>query len=372
MDKSLRFFSFDFQIRIFIMKTDEEWMNIALKEAVKAEGCTSPNPLVGAVLVKNGVELGKGYHHKAGQLHAEREALADAYSRHSKDDLIGATIYVTLEPCSTKGKTPPCVSGIIDAGIKKVVYGAVDLNPAHRGVADKILAEHGIGVISGVERETCELLLRPFHKRITQGLPWVIAKTAMSLDGKITRPFGESQWLTSPEAREVVHQLRAKVDAIVVGGRTVRKDNPKLTLRGEGLLADKIQPYRVVLTHAGRSKLPDEAHIFNDEFKERTIVMEDIPMPEVLKHLAELGCNSVLLECGGRLMSEFVDQDLIDEYAIFYAPMVTGGEDLGFGGVGIAESEKAQKLKEIQYTKIGNDILVQGVVKREEEFCCLD
>ncbi len=346
------------------MECDSTWMQIALSEARKAEGCTSPNPLVGAVIVRDGKELGRGFHSQAGQWHAEREAIANARERFDMSVLKGATLYVTLEPCSTEGRTPSCTSAILEAGISKVIYGSMDPNPAHVGAADRLLKEHGIEVKSGVEQLACDRLLRPFRKSMTTGLPWVIGKTAMSLDGKITRPPGESQWLTSEKSREIVQHLRLRADAIVVGGRTVRKDNPRLTLRGIDIPKNKQQPYRVVLTNRSRANLPKDAHLFSDTYADRTLVYEDKPMLEVLKSLTELGCQTVLLECGGRLMGEFVDQDLIDEYAIFYAPLVTGGSDTGFAGHGVQKADIATKLEEISYTKIDNDVLVQGIVKR--------
>ena len=346
------------------MERDSIWMRIALKEAQRAEGCTSPNPLVGAVIVRDGKELGRGFHAQAGQWHAEREAIANAKERFGAPALEGATLYVTLEPCSTQGRTPSCTSAILEAGISKVIYGSVDPNPAHAGAADRLLADHGIEVVSGVEQIACDRLLRPFRKSITAGLPWVIAKTAMSLDGKITRPPGESQWLSSEKSREIVQHLRLRADAIIVGGRTVRKDNPRLTLRGIDIPKNKKQPYRVVLTNRSRTNLPKDAHLFCDAHTDRTLVYEDKTMLEVLESLSRLGCQTVLLECGGRLMGEFVDQALIDEYAIFYAPLVTGGSDIGFGGHGVETADIATKLEEISYTKIDNDLLVQGIVKR--------
>ncbi|MFC4992251.1 bifunctional diaminohydroxyphosphoribosylaminopyrimidine deaminase/5-amino-6-(5-phosphoribosylamino)uracil reductase RibD [Rubritalea tangerina] len=341
---------------------DEKWMWRALELAWQGVGLTSPNPAVGAVIVKEGVELGAGFHRKAGLPHAEREAIADALTRHSLASLKGATIYVTLEPCSTRGKTPACTDGIIEHGFSKVVYGAVDPNPDHAGVADSILKQAGIAVVSGVLKEACERVLRPFAKRITTGVPWVIAKTAMSLDGRITRPPSEGQWLTNPDSRAIVHQLRASVDAILVGGKTVRRDNPRLTLRGEAASVEKPQPWRVVLSHSGRQSLPQDYHLFSDDFRDRTLVFEDEPLEAVLRKLAEKGCNSVLLECGGRLMRQFAEAELIDEYFLFYAPIITGGEDFGFG-LG-QHFHASAELLEVQSQSIGQDTLIRGVVKR--------
>lgn len=340
----------------------EQWMRRAIEEGEKGIGLTSPNPAVGAVVVKNGVELGSGWHKKAGRPHAEREAIADVVEKHGAAALSGATIYVTLEPCSTKGRTAACTDGILDFGITTVVYGAVDPNPDHAGAADSLLREKGIEVIAGVLKEECENLLRSFSKRVLTGMPWVVAKTAMSLDGRITRPAHEGQWLTSPESREIVHQIRASVDAILVGGTTVRRDNPRLTLRGESVPEGKEQPWRVVLTKSGKDSLPKEADLFQDEYKNRTLVYENKQIKEVLEDLAERGCNRVMLECGGLLMRQFAEANLIDEYQIFFAPLVTGGEDFGFGLGG--HFKQSIELKNVTSKSIENDILISGLVSK--------
>ncbi|MEY4242774.1 MAG: bifunctional diaminohydroxyphosphoribosylaminopyrimidine, partial [Verrucomicrobiota bacterium] len=206
------------------MNEDEKWMDRALEEARKGVGKTAPNPPVGAVIVKNGVLLGRGWHRAAGRPHAEREALADAERSHGSEAVRGATIYITLEPCSTQGRTPPCTQGLMDAGIRRVVYACRDENPAHAGRADELLTKAGIEVLAGVRGEAAERLLRPFFKVRKTGLPWVIWKTAMSLDGRVTRPPGEGQWLTSADSRSDVHRLRSTVDAILTSGETVRRD----------------------------------------------------------------------------------------------------------------------------------------------------
>ena len=243
--------------------TDEEWMKLALEEARKGVGKTAPNPPVGAVIVRDGEVLGKGWHRAAGQPHAEREALADAGNL----DLRDATIYVTLEPCSTHGRTPPCTDGIIAAGISRVVYACVDRNPDHAGRADALLRAAGIEVVSGVLAEEAGKILRPFFKVRETGLPWVIWKSAMSLDGRITRPPGEGQWLTGAEARTDVQQLRATVDTMLTSGETVRRDNPALTIRVPELLAGRSQPWRVVFSDRPES-LDHDAAVFSDEWRD--------------------------------------------------------------------------------------------------------
>lgn len=338
------------------MMSDEYFMQLAIAEAQKGIGLTSPNPPVGAVIVKDGEVISKGWHRKAGGPHAEREAIRDA------GDLTGATIYVTLEPCSTKGRTAACTDAIIEEKFGRVVYGARDVNPDHAGAADEILKSAGIKVVSGVLKEECEQLIRGFGKRMIKGLPWVIAKSAMSLDGRITRPEGEGQWLTGAEARAEAHEIRAEVDAIIVGGKTVRRDNPGLTVRGDAHKAEKEQPWRVVLTQSGKKNLPLEAAVFTDEFKDRTLVHEDMSLEDSLRELAELGCNTVLLECGGVLMRQFLEQNLVDEVAVFFAPMLTGGGDFGFG-VG-EHLQKSLALEKIQVKQLGDDVLFRGVVRR--------
>ena len=341
------------------MMSDEHFIQLAIAVAQKGVGLTSPNPPVGAVIVRDGEVISEGWHATAGGPHAEREAIKNAGKG---VDLTGATIYVTLEPCSTRGRTGACTDAIIEGKFSRVVYGARDVNPAHAGAADEILKSAGIEVVSGVLEEECEFLIRGFSKRVESGLPWVIAKTAMSLDGRITRPEGEGQWLTGAEARAEAHQIRAEVDAIVVGGKTVRRDDPGLTVRGDAVREEKIQPWRVVLTQSGKKNLPVESKIFTDEYKERTLVYEDVSLEESLQKLGELGCNTVLLECGGVLMRQFMEQGLVDEVAVFFAPMLTGGGDFGFG-VG-AHLQKSLAVEKLEVKQLGEDVLFRGVLKR--------
>lgn len=340
----------------------EQWMQLAIEQALLAKGLTSPNPIVGAVIIKNGKLLGKGYHHKAGEPHAERIALANARASFSDEQIAGSSVYITLEPCSTSGKTPPCTTAIIEANMAEVIYGSTDPNPEHQGAALKLLEKKGIKVSFGILQAECDALIQDFSHRMITGKPWVIAKTAMSLDGQITRPPGESQWLTSPESRERVHKLRSEVDAIIIGGRTLRKDNPSLTIRGKHALPSKSQPYRAVISHSGRSELPQDLNVFTDAFKDRTIIYQDTPFTEILTDLAYKGCNSILLECGGGLMGQWFDQGLVNECYFFLAPIVTGGKDLAVAGEGFSSNESALRLKDISYTKIHNDVLAHGIV----------
>ncbi len=340
------------------MESDDRiWMNLALEEARKGIGKTAPNPPVGAVIVKDGILLGKGWHRAAGQPHAEREALADA----TGSDVRGATIYVTLEPCSTHGRTPPCTAGIIEAGISRVVYACVDRNPDHAGRADKLLVAAGIEVTSGVCREEAEQLLRPFFKVREAGLPWVIWKTAMSLDGRITRPPGEGQWLTGELARADVQQLRSTVDAILTSGETVRRDTPALTIRVPELLEGRPQPWRVVATdHPG--SMPMDAPLFSDEWRDRTLIRPRGDMAGTLRRLAgEQGALTVMVEAGGVFSAALFEAGLIDEVVVYYAPMLCGGPLPGLAGSGLEES---LRLKEIDFNQLGDDVRVRGIVKR--------
>lgn len=342
------------------MNDDEKWMKLAMKEAEKGVGLTSPNPAVGAVIVKEGKLLGKGWHRCAGQPHAEREAIADVCRKYLPEVMKGATIYVTLEPCSTHGRTPPCTQGILEAGIGRVVYGAEDPNPEHVGAAKTMLESAGVIVTVGVENDACLALIRGFTKVQQTGLPWVLVKSAISLDGKITRPSGEGQWLTCPASRELVQRLRFESDAIITGGNTLRKDNPALTLRSPDL-PPKNQPWRMVMTRGKAEDLLQDSQLFTDAYADRTLVQEGGDLRRGLKRLAELGCNSVMVEAGGTLMAAFLEAGLVDEVAIFYAPMLTGGPDFGFG-----ELSKNVALIDQKFCRIGDDVLLRAQVSKLE------
>lgn len=306
-------------------KSDHYWMSEALALAQKAKGMTSPNPCVGAILVRNQQLLGKGYHRKAGGPHAEVLAVRDA--RRKGFEIKGATLYVTLEPCSTHGRTPPCSDLIIREKISRVVIGAVDPNPAHQGGGFQILKRHGIQVKVGVLKEECEFLNRDFNHWMRHQTPWVTLKSAMSYDGRITRPLGESSWLTSPEARIKGHELRGESDAILIGGETLRKDNPALTVRHPAYKT-KIQPWRVVVTQGGG--VPKSSHLLCDLHRERTLVYRKQSLLAVLKDLGKRGVMNLLVEGGGKVHSSFLKENLANEVALFWAPLITGTVNLGF------------------------------------------
>jgi len=336
-------------------------MTLAIAEACKGVGRTAPNPPVGALIVKNGLLLGSGWHRAAGQPHAEREALAAATIAHGAAALCGATAYVTLEPCSTHGRTPPCTAAIIAAGISRVVYACVDLNPQHTGRANEILRSAGIEVSCGVGADAVAPLLRPFFKVRTTGLPWLIWKTAMSLDGRITRPPGEGQWLTGEAARADVQHLRSTVDAILTSGETVRRDLPALTVRMPGLLEGRLQPWRVVATNHPTS-LPLHAPLFSDAWRERTLIRPGTDLSELLRALArEQGVLSILAEAGGKFSAALFEAGLVDEVVIYLAPRVCGG---GVPALAAATLCASLEVADIQLSQLGDDLRLRGVIRK--------
>lgn len=341
--------------------TDETWMELALAEARKGVGRTAPNPPVGAVIVKDGELLGSGWHRQAGLAHAEVEAISAAERAFGAERAKGATAYVTLEPCSTTGRTPACTSGLIAAGISRVVYACEDPNPSHAGAADAILREAGIEATGGVLRDRCAEILRPFSKVQRSGLPWVVWKCAMSLDGKITRPPGEGQWLSGEESRADVQRLRSEVDAILTSGETVRRDRPALTIRVPELLEGRTQPWRIVVTDRPET-MPADAALFTDGWKDRTLIREPGEIDFVLRNLVkEQGVLSVMLEAGGKFSAAMIRAGLVDEAVIYYAPMLCGGAVPALAGEEFPESVK---LEDITWKTFGDDLRIRGLVTK--------
>lgn len=331
-------------------------MHLALDQAQRGVGLTSPNPPVGAVIVAQGRVIGQGYHRKAGGPHAEVEAIRDAQQSNPKL-LAGSTIYVTLEPCSTHGRTPPCTEAVKAAGMRRVVYGASDPNPAHAGRCDDIFFRSRIEVTAGVLEAECRALIRPFAKWITTRVPYVIAKAGQSLDGRITRPAGEGQWITNDAARAHGRRLRARVDAIIVGAETVRQDNPRLTLRdGGGNGNGKEQPWRVVLTRSG--EIPPQSHLLTDEFKDRTLIMPGMDLPEVLAQLGRHEVVSVLIEGGGIILGQAFREKLVDEVYWYVAPRFCGGGRPSIAGPALPASVE---LKDVTVRTMGDNVLFHGV-----------
>lgn len=339
---------------------DFKWMQEALSEARKGVGLTSPNPPVGSIVVKNGVKISSGWHRLAGKAHAEKEALSSL----SNEEAQNSTIYVTLEPCSTEGRTGSCTAALIAAGVARVVYAMDDPNPNHVGRSRALLEKEGISVTSGILAEEAKHLIRGFAMVQQSKRPWIIAKTAISLDGRITRLPEESQWLTSPEAREEVQLLRAEVDVIITSGETVRQDNPALTLRNTTITEKKEQPLRVVMTR-GVDEFTN-FQILQDSHREKTVIERNKTPKQVLEKLAHQGYCSALLECGGELMGQFLDDELIDEFMIFYAPMLTGGPKSGLAGRGAQNLKERFSFKKTTLRQIGPDLLLRGIVNRDD------
>ena len=332
-------------------ETDEKFMRAALTEARKGLGLTSPNPAVGAVLVSKNRILSRGHHRRAGAAHAEIDCLTKVRGKLPRD----ATLYVTLEPCSTIGRTGACTNAIVESGVRKVIVGALDPNPKHSGRGITKLEKAGLKVRVGVMGQECTELNESFNKWIQTGIPFVVAKCGMSLDGRLTAPPPEGRWLTSPMARRHAQCLRARVDAILVGAETIRADNPRLTVRGH---SGAKQPRRIVVTRSG--KLPRGSRIFSDRFAERTSVYGDIELAELLRELGAQEVTSILIEGGGNVLGQALEQRLIDKIQVYAAPVFTGGPTIAFGGPGADSTKHAARLHRVRYEKIGADICVTG------------
>lgn len=338
-----------------------KFMRLALQEAAKGCGATSPNPAVGALIVREGTLLASGWHRRAGLPHAEIEAI-----RALPDPALarGATLYVTLEPCSSHGRTPPCTDAILAAGFKRIVVGSVDPHPKHAGCGLDILRNHGVEVVTGVLESECLHLNRAFFKWITSKRPWVVAKAAVSLDGRLTRPPGEGQWLTGQAARQDAHRLRAESDAILIGSGTLRADNPSLTIREVPIPEGKLQPWRVVVTR-GTTQLPKEALLFNDEHRDRTLVFHGTPLKEVLRELGEkYSATSVLVEGGGAILGSLFEENLADEACFYVAPLICGPSGIPIGGMENGAPHPSLHLRDIEYKQLGPDLRVSGRIQR--------
>jgi diaminohydroxyphosphoribosylaminopyrimidine deaminase/5-amino-6-(5-phosphoribosylamino)uracil reductase len=333
---------------------DERFMRGALKEAKKAQGQTSPNPAVGAVLVVDNRIVAKGRHRGAGHDHAEVECLRNFAAAVPAR----ATLYVTLEPCSTVGRTAPCTNAILKSGVRHVVIGAVDVNPRHSGKGIVRLRAAGVKVREGVLAEECARLNEAFNKWIVSRQPFVIAKCGMSLDGRLTRPPGESRWITGPSARHHAHELRGRVDAILVGAETVRVDNPRLTVRG---VRGARQPWRVVLTRS--VNLPPRARLFSGQLAERTLIYKGKSLTSVLKDLGKRSVTSVLIEGGGEVLGQALDARLIDKVQIYLGPILTGGPVIAFPGRGARSTSNAVQLSDVSYRRIGENVCVTAYPK---------
>ncbi|MEN8139648.1 MAG: bifunctional diaminohydroxyphosphoribosylaminopyrimidine deaminase/5-amino-6-(5-phosphoribosylamino)uracil reductase RibD [Thermodesulfobacteriota bacterium] len=361
--------------------SDLPFMRLALREARKGLGRTSPNPCVGAVVVKDGQVIATGYHKKAGTPHAEVHALGRA-----GEAAAGATIYVSLEPCNHTGKTPPCTKAIIASGIKRVVVGMVDPNPLVAGSGCRYLESQGVEVAGEVLASKCRALNRPFLKHISTGLPWVVMKAGCSLDGKIAVADGRCAFITGPESRQEVHRLRDRLDAILVGVETAINDDPSLTTRlkrGKGR-----DPVRVVLD--SQLRLPENAQMLNQDSAAPTwlfcgpdaprqrrqaleaagakvLVVERGPgggldLEQVLARLGENQLNSLLVEGGSGVHTSFLSQGLVDQVSLFLAPLFLGQESIPLvGALAIEDVAQGRRLQLERVKRFGSDVLLEGL-----------
>lgn len=359
------------------IEQDRHYMRMALRLALKAAGRTSPNPMVGAVLVKQGEVVATGYHKVAGDDHAEIVALKRAGDRAK-----GATLYINLEPCSHHGRTPPCTTSLIRAGIRVVVAGLKDPNPLVRGRGLRQLRRAGIEARVGVLEQQCRVLNEAFAKYITRGLPFVMLKLAASLDGKIAAASGKARWISSEESRRVVHRLRNQVDAVLVGAGTVVTDDPQLTCR---ILGGR-NPWRVVLD--ARLRIPLSAKLLGLRDPQKTIIvtslsaaerkiraLEDlgvqvwrlearngrIPWLPCLKKLSATGIISVMIEGGAITAAWALQEKIVDKLLFFYAPKILGGEGrVMIDGLDVMRVRDALSVHDLQVKKTGADVLVSG------------
>lgn len=361
---------------------DIDYMKKAISLAKRGEGFVNPNPMVGAVIVKDNEIIGEGYHKIYGDLHAERNALANCIK-----SPVDSTIYVTLEPCCHYGKTPPCTEAIIKSGIKKVVIGSFDPNPMVAGKGIQCLKKAGIEVVEGFMKEECDEINEVFFHYITKKIPYVVMKYAMTMDGKIATSTGESKWITGEKARKNVHELRHKYSGIMVGVGTVIKDNPMLNCR----LDNMKNPIRIICDTNLRT--PIESNIVTTSKEIETIIAtssneesllklykdkgcrivkvskkdEVLDLKELMNKLGELNIDSILLEGGGTLNWSALNSGIVNKVQVYIAPKIFGGKNAKtpVEGLGIKEISKEIKLKNKVIKNIGDDILIESEVINE-------
>lgn len=369
---------------------DIKYMRRALRLGEKGLGYTTPNPAVGAVVARQGVILGEGWHQKAGTPHAEVHAL-----RAAGDAARGADMYVTLEPCNHTGRTPPCTHAILQTGIRRVVIGTLDPNPKVTGGGTEFLRDKGIEVETECLREECRLLIAPFTKHILTGMPWVRSKVACSLDGRTATRTGHSKWITNQQARRSGHRLREISDAILVGKGTIVADDPQLTCRKGGKSGR--DPIRVVLD--SRLSVDPSSRICRLESSAPTVIIGvegkstdehrqaleasgakvwfapadgqgRVNIEYALRMLGDFGAQSLLVEGGATVNGAFWDQAFVDEAFFYYAPMVIGGKDAlpAIGGSGAADVGRATRLSKIQHRKLGDNWQISGLITNIDSF----
>ena len=362
-------------------KSHEKYMRMALRQARKGLGRTSPNPAVGAVVVRDGKVIASGYHKRAGANHAEVEALNKIGGKGRKGDVL----YITLEPCNHQGRTPPCTEAILKSGIKRVIVGMEDPNPKVSGGGSEFLKEKGVEVSSGILESACRHLNEIFIKNVLTGRPFVVAKSALTLDGWAATSTGDSWWITNEKSRQFVHRLRDRVDGVMVGVGTVLTDDPSLTTRlkhGKGR-----DPARIIVdTHL---RTPESAKVLNDDSNAMTLIavgegvdrgkierikkkgvstlvcptMDDrIDLVALLDVLVKKGVTSILVEGGATLMGSMIREKLIDKYYVFQAPKILGGND-GIpmaNGPGPKRIKECLSLRDIRTRKFGSDVMIRG------------
>jgi diaminohydroxyphosphoribosylaminopyrimidine deaminase / 5-amino-6-(5-phosphoribosylamino)uracil reductase len=359
------------------LSQDEKFVRLACRLARKAAGRTSPNPQVGAVLVKRGRIVGTGYHRYAGGDHAEIAALKRAGEQARR-----ATLYITLEPCSHHGRTPPCTGALIRAGIKEVVCGTRDPNPLVAGKGFRQLRRAGIQVRVGILEDECRALIEAFSKFITRRLPFVTLKLAATLDGRIAASGGDARWISGAESRATVHRLRSEVDAVIVGIGTVTADDPQLTCR----MAGGRNPRRVILD--SRLKIPLSAKLLRLPDAEKTIIATGVNAPAarvralqargvqvwrmplragrigwrpLLKKLAADGAVSAMIEGGAAVAASAIDEKIVDRVLFYYAPKILGGDGLPMvGALGLRRVKQSVAVKHLEVIASGDDLLVAG------------
>jgi diaminohydroxyphosphoribosylaminopyrimidine deaminase / 5-amino-6-(5-phosphoribosylamino)uracil reductase len=370
-------------------------MDLALRLAARGYGATSPNPMVGAVLVKGGKVIGQGWHHQAGEPHAEIEALRDALAHQQKP--AGATLYVTLEPCCTQGRTPPCTEAIIAARITRVVAAATDPNPKHSGRGFEMLRAAGLRVLTGVLGERATRLNEAFNHWIVQHTPFVVVKAAMSLDGKIATASGESKWITGPKARAFGMKLRQGADAILVGVNTILADDPQLTVRlGEAPTLKRLR--RIVLD--GRARTPLGSQILSDVDASLTMIVASeqaarkrvaqlsaranvivaparngkIDLRWLMAKLGRDAVTSLLVEGGGEVNASFLLGGFAHRIAFVYAPKIIGGRAApgAVGGYGVKSLADVLHLRGLAWRRLDQDLLLTARVgpSQAAESCC--
>ncbi len=362
------------------------FMKRALELAEKGMGYVNPNPLVGAVIVRNGKVIGEGYHERYGEAHAEINAF-----RNANENVKGAEMYVTLEPCSHYGKTPPCARAIVEKGIRRVIVAMIDPNPEVAGRGIQILKDQGIEVVTGILKEESKKLNEIFIKYITTNQPFCIMKTAMTLDGKIASRTGDSRWITNKASRDYVHQLRHRLAGIMVGAGTIIEDDPLLTTRLSG--QEGRNPIRIIVDTS--AKIPLDAKVLDSDHRIKTIIAttefakaskikaleekgaEIIILPtkdnrvdlnKLMKKLGEKKIDSVLLEGGSELNYSALEAGIVDKVNAFIAPKIIGGADAktSVGGAGRLLMKDAIWLREVNFRNFDEDIMIEGYIGMEE------